>query len=214
MSDNQFLKNSEQLEIVSNVEQLITLLDQYGIDETKWRKTPEDLMKEIFEGETELKSVDGALERHTNTVLMTVCSPDGSQRLIEDRQEFKDGKVVKRGLTEVAEKFKAGENPSEVALRAIKEELLSSAEFDSSSIELKQIPLPENNIVPPSAYEGLKTVNNMTRFLVKLPIELYEKEGYVEKQKKKTNYMVWQEFDTSTLDPDKVDLKAKRNELI
>jgi hypothetical protein len=48
--------------------------------------------------------------------------------------------------------------------------------------------------VPPSAYVGLTTVNNLNRFLVVLPDQLFRADGYVEVQIKKTIYMVWKDI--------------------
>jgi 8-oxo-dGTP pyrophosphatase MutT (NUDIX family) len=188
---------------VENINQLNDLLKKYGINTDKWTKSSEKLLTEIKDGETILKVVDSQLERHTNTALITVLSPDGLSKLVEDRQEFravtdKDGSVTKeaftkrRGLTELAEKFKAGENAEEVARRALTEEL--GYPKDSTifgDVEIRPLPNPVNNEVPKSAYQGLKTVNNLKRFLVRMPDNLYKEEGYTEVQEEKINYMQW-----------------------
>jgi hypothetical protein len=189
---------------VKTLDDLNHLLMSYAIDTTKWSKDIRQLFKEITEGETQMKTRDGKLERHTNTALVSVISPDGMSRLVEDRQEIKDvlnpdgtiqkkGQIKRRGIKELAEKFKTGEDPKDVARRALAEELGLSPEESSalSTVEIKTLPNLVNNITPKSAYEGLTTVNNLNRFLVRMPDEVYKPEGYVERQTIKTNYLVW-----------------------
>lgn len=179
---------------VNSVEDLLLILDRFGIDYGKWNKTPQDLFGEIENLETTLTSDVhwGKLTRNVQSVFLTVISPDGTMQLVEDHQEYADGKIVVRGLIEIAEKCKADENPIAVAYRAIREELLNGESFDTSSIELVPIPNPETNKVPRSAYEGLNTVNNITRFKVQLTDELFKPEGYKEVQPgKKITYFPW-----------------------
>lgn len=188
---------------ITNLEELNGVLSQYSIDTFNWTKGSDQLLKEIKDGETELKVVDGKLERHTNTALITVISPDGLSKLVEDRQEIKpvvnendevieEGYTKRRGLTELAEKFKAGEEPMGVARRALTEELgypKGSTVFDE--VTIRPLPVLVDNKAPKSAYQGLTTVNNLSRFLVRMPEELYREDGYTEDQPKKINYMEW-----------------------
>ena len=190
------LKPKSELLNVQSVEELVGILEEQNIDYSEWRKSPEDLYEEIKSLETQLMiNSEGGLERHINTVLLKILSPNGMQQLVEDRQvSKKDGAVTRRGMTEIAEKHKAGEEPMAVAYRAISEELLGNQLFDTDTVPLREMQSKEKLDAPKSAYDGLATVNNITRYIVRLPEDLYRGEGYTEVQEKKTNYMVWKTY--------------------
>jgi hypothetical protein len=183
-----------QIISIDVVDDLVLLLGDYYIDYKLWRKDVEDLFEELKLGESSLLLFDGELRRNVKSVFVGVTSPDGKLRLVEDRQVFHDGrKDVIRGVKGVFEKQEAGESSEEAAIRGLKQELFTGIEIDDSQLVL----IPNDNLtdlvsVVTSAYEGLKTINDTTRYDVLLPQNLYLVEGYKEVQKKKTTYFVWE----------------------
>jgi hypothetical protein len=193
LSQKDFQMSDSQIISISDTASLIKVLANAKINYEAWRKTPDDLFEEISTGETTLKCINGQLERHVSSVFLEVISPDGVHRIVEDRQVFNDGRKVKRGLKEIAEKHKPGEKPLTVAKRALKEELFSGMTYSEDTLLFTPREAPEEaSSIPTSAYEGLTTVNNITRFSVQIPKELYKHDGYIEVQLKKTNYYVWE----------------------
>jgi hypothetical protein len=175
------------------LEDVLAALRIHNIDTSQWSKTPEHLLKEIQAGDTRLRvNPQGDLERHTQTLLLTIYSPDNTKRLVEDRQEYKDGIVRKRGTQWISEKHKPGEDIDKLVARAIREELFNNEDVDITGVEVRPFPVPSQE-GPKSAYDGLNTVNILTSKLARLPQELYREEGYVEYQNDKTNYFVWED---------------------
>jgi hypothetical protein len=183
-----------QIISIDAIDDLILLLGDHYIDYKLWRKDVEDLYEELKLGESSLLLVDGELRRNVKSVFVGVTSPDGKLRLVEDRQVFHDGRpVVIREIKGVFEKQEAGESSEEAAIRGLKQELFTGIEVDERLLIL----IPNDDLTelakkPTSAYEGLKTINDITRFDLQLPQSLYRKEGYKEVQKKKTTYFVWE----------------------
>ena len=152
-------------------------LDQYG---TGGFKTVGHLYSEIKEGETDLTEENGKLVRRVSFVgARVIYNKEGRWlRLYEDKQVFKDGRIRRRAHMpySAAEKFKAGEDPKEVIIRGVKEELgLDITKDQFSFYNKKEI---ENN----DDYPGIISYHEGHEFLVVLNDEQYNPDGYVEKQ--------------------------------
>ena len=142
-----------------------------------------------MEGETILEEHHGSLRRALSLVSITVISPHG-EHLVEDRQVFMDGRVRRRGLDALAEKFKPGEDPTEAARRALEEELGLSPRV-VELLHFSEGSRTEKVEASPS-YPGLTSVYRTTHFTVTLPLEAYKSDGYVEHQADKCTYFLWQ----------------------
>jgi len=158
----------------------------YGKDKYK---TIGHLWQEIKEGETKLEEEDGQLIRRVQFVGARILYKKDENwiRLYEDRQVFKDGRVRRRVHMpySAAEKFKLGEDPKEVIIRGVKEELdiiLSDNQF---------VFYNKNEIENNDDYPGIKSIHTGHEFLVILNGDQYKEEGYVEEQKDKDVYFVW-----------------------
>lgn len=119
-----------------------------------------------------------------------MISVEKQLQLVEDRQEFADGRVRRRGINGLAEKFLPDEKPEETAIRALKEELglsdeaiaLTSIHFDSVHSEEKESP----------SYPGLVTRYDFYDFLAYFPIKFWQHE-FVEGSNDdvKRTYFTW-----------------------
>lgn len=109
-------------------------------------------------------------------------------QLFEDRQEFKDGRVRRRGLVGLSEKMKPDENPLLSAKRALAEELSfnSAGDIDDLGIERVDQQSP--------SYPGLPTEYLIHNMKTELPANAYNPEGYVEKQSDKSTFFIWKEI--------------------
>ena len=173
--------------------QLEHLLAQHGVDIAAFgrgdAKTLEHLLTEIEAGETVLEDHHGSLRRALSLVSLTVISPHG-EHLVEDRQVFADGRVRRRGLKALAEKFKPGEDPVAAARRALEEELGLPPRV------VERLHVSEGNrtetVEASPSYPGLTSVYHTTHLTVTLPLEAYEPEGYVEHQADKRTFFRWE----------------------
>jgi hypothetical protein len=152
-------------------------------------KTIGHLYQEIHEGETELTDEDGQLVRRVQFVGARILyKKDGEWlRLYEEKQIFKDGRERRRTNMpySAAEKFKSGEDPKEVIVRGMKEELKLDITKDQFTFyNKKEI---ENN----DDYPGIKSFHIGYEFLVVLNDEQYNPEGYIERQSDKDVYFTW-----------------------
>jgi len=116
---------------IGEIENLKSLLGRYGISVDNFGKGKakrlEDLLGEIQAGETTLVEHKNELLRLVRVAGVNVFYNDESNRyqLVEDRQEFTDGRVRRRtdvGFS-VSEKMLPNEKPEVAVRRAIKEEL-------------------------------------------------------------------------------------------
>lgn len=152
-------------------------------------KTVGHLWQEIKEGETVLEVDGDQLIRRVQFVGVRILYKKDGQwiRLYEDRQVFKDGRVRRRVNMpySAAEKFKSGEDPKEVIVRGIEEELkikISESQFAFyNKIEF------ENN----DDYPGIRSFHAGHEYLVILNDEQFKEEGYVESQIDKDVYFIW-----------------------
>lgn len=178
---------------------VVTLLAKYNIPFEQWgtgsAKTLDHLVKEVSEGET-LLEVDesGTLVRKVRITYVDIfhTTPNGKRfKLVEDKQIFKDGRERKRTLDgSIAEKLKATETPNEdMVHRAISEEL---------GIETT-VPVQtrgsRDTIEDSPSYPGLTMKATNYYFETELSDDQYKHEGYIEHQKDKDTYFVWDEIE-------------------
>lgn len=172
------------------MEKLKAKLFEYGIDIMRFgtgsAKSLNDLLMEIENGEAELVEWDGQLIRLLAVLDINVFTDVGGRRcLVEDRQEFVDGRVRRRNLSaSVSEKLHKGENPSEAVARALEEELgvrqfrtLSSAD---EVVETHESP----------SFPGLMSEYLVYRVEVLIDPAEY-KDTYQEVQSDKATYFIW-----------------------
>ena len=176
-----------------DISQLRHVLAQHSIDATTFghgdAKTLEHLRTEIEAGETVLAEENGTLKRVVSLVSLTVLAPSG-EHLVEDRQVFKDGRVRRRGLNALAEKFKPGEDPLAAAKRALEEELGLPSQV-VASLKFVAGDRTETEDASPS-HPGLISVYRTAHYSVTLPPDAYDPEGYVEHQVDKRTYFRWE----------------------
>ena len=152
-------------------------------------KTIGHLYHEIEEGETELTDEGGQLVRKVQFVGARILhKKDGKWwRLYEEKQIFKDGRERRRANMpySAAEKFKSGEDPKEVIVRGMKEELnLDITKDQFAFYNKKEI---ENN----DDYPGIKSFHIGYEFLVVLNDDQFLERGYIERQADKDVYFTW-----------------------
>jgi len=152
-------------------------------------KTIGHLYHEIEEGETELTDEGGQLVRRVQFVGARILhKKDGKWwRLYEEKQIFKDGRERRRANMpySAAEKFKSGEDPKEVIVRGMKEELnLDITKDQFAFYNKKEI---ENN----DDYPGIKSFHIGYEFLVVLNDSQFLERGYIERQVDKDVYFTW-----------------------
>ena len=189
----EFVNNDKDIQVES-YEDLLDLLNEYNIDLEMYGtgifKTVKHLWNELKEGECVLSDVNGKLNRNVDFIGAKVMyKRDGvNYRLWEDRAEFKDGRVRIRPIEHsMAEKFKRGENPKDVLVRGMKEEL---------SIELRKNQFTFYNkerIEENGDYPGIDSYHNGLYYMILLYDDQF-KPQYIEHQKDKTIYYVWREM--------------------
>ena len=161
--------------------------DQWGKGEAK---TFENLLAEIASGEATLEKKHGVPCRSITISALDVYHDDGVRLLLlrEKKQLFSDGRSRIRKLDRsIGEKQKSGETPSNAAHRALVEEL-----GITETLLLFAGPLITKGPLPSLSFPGLFTFYNVYVFDVFLPKHLYRANGYVERQKEKTSYFVWE----------------------
>ena len=171
----------------------VQMLKDHGINTelygTGTFKTIGHLYQEIHEGETELTEEGGQLIRKVQFVGARILyKKDGEWiRLYEEKQIFKDGRERRRTNMpySAAEKFKTGEDPKEVIVRGMKEEL--NLEISTNQFTFyNKVKMGEDG-----DYPGINSFHTGYEFLVILNDEQYTPEGYIERQKDKDVYFTW-----------------------
>lgn len=173
---------------------LSSFLITHGVPVHTWgtgeAKTFDHLYQEVSSGEATL-TVDGdRVIRSAEGSTVTVYYRDGARllRLVEAKQVFKDGRERVRNLpTSVGEKLAHGEDPYAAAHRALTEEL-GITERLTLYLDAPSTKGP----IPSPSFPGLYTRYTMHNYHVYLPEDLYHPEGYVERQKDKSSYFVWE----------------------
>lgn len=158
-------------------------LTQFGRGQAK---TFQELEAEIAAGESEIFWEGDRPVRVVQIVSVQVLSPQG-ETLMEDRQEFADGRVRRRGLEGVSEKLQPGETALNGARRALAEELgiqkAVAIESLDQTVEEKESP----------SYPGLQSRYHKHRFRVMLPLSLYQA-FYIEEQSSKKTFFAWMPY--------------------
>lgn len=170
------------------------LLSDNGIDVSAFgqgeAKTLEHLLYEIKTGEAILEVQNGQLVRKLNVLNIDVwhTTLDGlCLRLVEDRQEFADGRKRHRSLpTAISEKWLAHEVQNKAIARALKEEL----GVVTFNIHNRPETLLSKKIESPS-FPGLTSEYCITKCSVVIDSSEFKPEGYIEHQKDKNTYFVW-----------------------
>ncbi|MCL6096109.1 MAG: HD domain-containing protein [Patescibacteria group bacterium] len=175
------------------------LLEISGVDIGTWgtnaTRSVLDLALEIAARESRLSyGKDGKLQREIKIVAVEVVYKDPETgleyRLVEDRQEFKDGTKRTRDISfSLAEKLKLkGRGMITGVKRACAEEL---SLFD---IQNSQITLGDTSISTgvSRGYPGLRTRYVIHQARVNLNREQFRPDGYIEEQPDKTTYFRWE----------------------
>lgn len=159
-------------------------LHAYGRGEAK---SFQQLLNEIASGEATIAWRDGRPVRLVRIVVLTVrCQ---GKTLIEDRQEFTDGRVRRRGFDSLSEKLHSQENYMAAVYRALQEELSLpddeltniTTQFLGEEIEKKESP----------SYPGLESLYEKQRFRVDLPDNFYRPEYIELSSSGLRTYFVW-----------------------
>ncbi len=188
---------SKNLPQESERETILARLKSHGIDTSTWgtgsAKTVDHLLKEVSDGEVELVERNGQLYRELTLVNVDVVYTDEDNQqlhLVEDKQVFNDGRVRNRkGIVgaSLSEKIKSEENRPEAAIRALKEEL----GIEIGDNEMSSYDTIDDTFESPS-YPGLQTHYQGEKFRIVLHSDQFKSGGYVEVQKDKNTYFVWE----------------------
>ena len=165
------------------------ILSTYGIDTSEWVKSPEKLFSEIEAGEVRLHIEEDRVVQHLQVSNVIIFSPDGSQVLEENYHVRKsDGLKTKRTYfrRSVTEKIRLTESPMMAACRGLKEEL--ELEPDPASVVYTRNSVQREEDL---YYLGLLFNTEVSHYMLTLQEELYNPQGYIEQQPKKTVYFNW-----------------------
>ncbi|MFC1600465.1 hypothetical protein ACFL25_00060 [Patescibacteria group bacterium] len=172
--------------------QLKRYLSARGIPVEEWGtvepKTIQHLLDDVNGGGCQLIEHDNQLLRQVEFASVDVyyVKKDETYVLVEDRQEFKDGRVKRRGFGwSVSEKMTPNEEPLNGANRAILEELGLDGEF--SIIQEEVVTYTKTS----PSYPELTSNYWRYHFSVVLSDEQFRPNGYVEEQPDKTTYFIW-----------------------
>lgn len=182
---------------INTVEELIAKLKEFKIPYETWgkgyAKTVEHLLEELKNDECAVIDEQGYLVRYIEFVGVKIFykDEDGTKyTLKEDRQEFRDGRTRRRTMqASVSEKMKFGEDPELSAVRGVNEEL--GINIDKSQL-IKHRDLSYDG--GSQSYPGLKSKYKGHVFNCDITKDQYNPEGYVERQKDKSTYFVWEKY--------------------
>ncbi len=180
------------LKLFENYNSSLSLTDtliKFGIPVDQWgkgaAKNIKNLQTEIDEKETTLEENNGELIRKVCVVAVAVeCN---GKRLIEDRQEFNDGRVRRRGTKRCGEKCIEGEIPQQAAIRCLTEEL-GLENINPANLIFEKTNQRE---MLSMSYPGLKSKYYTSLFYYNMPEDQYNPDGYIEVQSDKKTYFVW-----------------------
>lgn len=186
--------------VFQSVEELENYLRKFSIPISSWgtgkSKELRDLYEELVNDECKLIESGESLHRIIEFVGVEVFYKDdegGIYHLVEDRQEFSDGRVRKRKmLSSVSEKMKFGESPSVAGVRGIKEELnivVSASQLSNH----RDIQFNGSSM----SYPGLIAKYKGHQFTCYLNKEQFNADGYVEVQKRKKTFFKWIKSETT-----------------
>jgi hypothetical protein len=169
---------------------------RFGIPLEKWgkgyAKTLSHLLKEIESGECTILEEGGNLLREIEFAMCEMFYRDGKNlfKLIEKKQVFNDGRTrIRDKESSVSEKIMIGEDPLESLIRGVKEELgiiLGESQIE----EVGDVKKTESS----QSFPGLITKYSGHNFTCFLNQDQYNPNGYVEVQKDKSTYFIWEEY--------------------
>lgn len=161
-------------------------------------KTIHHLLSEVNEGESVMfVDAKGTLTREVNVLWVDVlCELSNGDVYIlkEDRQEFKDGRVKRRGIdSSIGEKLKPSETPEDAVERALQEEL---GVYETKSVN--KIGYTERTFTP-DTFPGIESTYRMHKYVSMIPESEFTPNGYVEYQSDKTNFYTWDLLHSSSV---------------
>jgi hypothetical protein len=163
-------------------------LELFGVGQAK---TFDELQAEIACGESEIIWENDRPIRLVQVAYIEVVSHSG-EMLLEERQEFADGRIRRRKLMGVSEKLQAGETPIAAAHRALVEELGIETELVTELVIASIRETVDEKIS--ASYPGLLSRYHRYHFRVVLPASLYQS-CYVEEQTNKKTFFCWRPLD-------------------
>jgi 8-oxo-dGTP pyrophosphatase MutT (NUDIX family) len=151
-------------------------------------KSFQQLLVEIEAGETQIVWQDDRPIRFVRVVAVRVRH--GGRTLVEDRQEFPDGRTRYRGYKELSEKLYPQEDHAEAVYRALQEELGLPAD------ELKDVPVrflgSEFKRRESPSYPGLESEYCWYKYEIEMPERLYKPEYIEFRGDGMCTYFVWE----------------------
>lgn len=179
---------------IKSINELKTKLQEYSVPIDFWgtgeSKTIEHLFDELQNDECTIVDEGGYLVRYIEFVGIRIFYKDQNNQiwaLIEDRQEFKDGRVRRRKMpSSVSEKMKFGEDSLISAIRGIQEELEITVTAEQL---IKHRPLYYNG--GSQSYPGLKAKYKGHQYTCYFDETQFRPRGYVEIQKDKSTFFKW-----------------------
>lgn len=209
-------KEAEAVTSEITLQGLTAMLDRHGINHKLWGITPGSkpigkLLKELQDGDSRLVNTpEGKLIREVEQVGVFVFAGDLDGNfyvLKEDRQEFADGRVRKRGMEGVSfrEKLNLTTEGFNAALeRGMEEELpeiykhVGKSMFTSLSNQVLRVDsyrppviLEESADYKPS-FPGLPNRSMEYRYTILIPHSAFKLSGYVTAEKDKKTFFVWE----------------------
>ena len=186
-----FIKLFENFNYVKSIDELKLLLDQYNIDYSSWgkgsSKNVNSLFNEIKNKECSIEIIDGEPVRSVEVATLMITYK--GQKLKEDYQKFTDGRVRRRNNpSSCSEKMLMGENQVDAALRCMKEEL----GIDAKASQLRNYRSEESKNRDSMSYPGLRMDAIGHKYDCELTDDQYDEEGYVEIQKDKSTFFIWE----------------------
>ena len=180
--------DTEYLDFLDYLKSFNVPVEIYGTDKYK---TVGHLFNEVKEGETVLTEEGDKLIRKVYFVGARIIIKKDNDwlHLYEEKQVFKDGRVRRRNLPfSMAEKFKLGEEPKNVLVRGMKEELDLTITKDQFNF-FNKVELEDN-----ADYPGITSYHTGYEFLVVLKDDQFSESGYIEKQSDKDVYFKWRKI--------------------
>ena len=169
---------------------------RFRIPLEKWgkgyAKTLSHLFREIKSGECTILEERGNLLREIEFAMCEMFYHDGKNlfKLIEQKQVFNDGRTrIRDKESSVSEKMMIGEDPLETLIRGVEEELgiiLGESQIE----EVGDVKKTESS----QSFPGLITRYKGHNFTCFLNQDQYSPNGYVEIQKDKSTYFIWEEY--------------------
>lgn len=183
-------------EFNSDLDNLKELLNSYNIPIDLWgtgkSKTINNLLNELENNECSLEEKNDKITRYIEFVGIKIYYTKDNERFIlkEDRQEFNDGRVRRRDMpSSVSEKMVFGEDPIVASIRGIREELGVKIEAHQLT---KRSDLNYNG--GSLSYPGLDTKYKGHKFICNLIDDQFNPSGYVEIQKDKKTFFIWEKL--------------------